>query len=361
MLTQLSRVTNPSNEFRRLESWVPKLLFVNLHYDKVKTGVGRSWIYYQIPHDVARGTIVAMPVTKHRREYMVLAIAISATSLAAIFVRLADAPGIVVAAYRMVFAGLVLLPLTLRGLRNKPPTKKTLWLSVLAGMFLGAHFATWITSLSLTTIAASTMLVSTTPLWIALIRWVFMSTPPSSSILLGILVATSGVAVIGFGDFSGGESSLFGDALALAGAIFLAAYFLLGQAAQRSGLGLQAYIGIAYGIAAVFLIPLPAIAGFAYLGYTSETILWIILLALLPTLIGHTGINFAMKKLDATWVATLILLEPVGATVFAYLFFREIPPLLTLIGVLVVLLGIMVSTRPSSPMPPDEHGKETFV
>jgi drug/metabolite transporter (DMT)-like permease len=302
-----------------------------------------------------------MPFLTSGRVYLVLALAILATSLAAIMIRLADAPGIVVAAYRMTLASLALLPFSLRGFRATPPTRRTLRLGILAGVFLGAHFATWITSLSFTSVAASTMLVATTPLWIALIKWLFMSSPPSLSVLLGILVATSGAAVIGFGDLSGGKIPLFGDALALAGAIFLAGYFLLGQAAQRSGLGLQAYIGIAYGIAAVALIPLPAIAGFPYLGYTSVTMLWIGLLALIPTLIGHTGINFAMKHLDATLVATLILLEPIGATVFAYFFFREIPPLLTLIGVLLVLLGITVTIRPSSPMPPDDHRKENLA
>ena len=285
----------------------------------------------------------------NRREYIVLAIAISATSLAAIFVRLADAPGIVVAAYRMTLAGLILLPLSVRRLQLTPPNRRTLWLSILAGIFLGAHFATWITSLSFTTVASSTILVATTPIWITLFKWLFLSSPPSMSILLGMLIATLGAAMIGFGDLNGGKSPLLGDALALAGAIFLAIYFLLGQAAQRQGLELQSYVGIAYGIAAVSLIPIPGIIGLPYSGYTYETLIWISLLALLPTLIGHTGINFAMKRLDATLVATLILLEPIGSTIFAYLFFREIPPIITLIGALVILLGIMITTSARSP------------
>ena len=302
-----------------------------------------------------------MPVTTSKRAYIVLVIAISATSFAAIFVRLAEAPGLVVAAYRMALAGLVLLSLTIRSLKITPPTRRTLWLSILAGMFLGAHFATWITSLSFTTVASSTILVATTPLWITLAKWLFMSSPPSSLIVIGMVVATLGAAMIGFGDLGGGKSPLLGDALALAGAIFLAAYFLLGQASQRSGLGLQSYIGIAYGIAAVSLIPLPGIIGFPYFGYTFETVIWISLLALLPTLIGHTGLNFAMKHLDATWVATLILLEPVGATILAYLFFKEIPPLMTILGALVILLGITVTTQVSSARSPDETCEETFV
>ncbi|MCY4354946.1 MAG: DMT family transporter [Truepera sp.] len=279
--------------------------------------------------------------------YLVLIVAILAVTLAAIFVRLADAPGVVVAAYRMALASLVLIPISARGLRSTPLTAQTLLFSALAGLFLGAHFATWITSLSYTTVAASTTLVSTTPLWITLFSWLFLRTVPSLSVLLGVLVAVAGGAMIGFGDLRGGNAPLLGDALALSGAIFLTGYFLLGRSAQRHGLRLDAYAGLAYGVAAAVLLPLPAIAGLPYIDYRLDTFLWIALLALIPQLVGHTGINFAMKRLDPTFVATVALLDPVGSTMLAFLFFREVPSSLTLVGALVLLLGIAITARAS--------------
>ncbi len=289
----------------------------------------------------------AMPTPGLVWVYLVLIVAILAVTLAAIFVRLADAPGVVVAAYRMALAGLVLIPISARGLRSTPLTAQTLLFSALAGLFLGAHFATWITSLSYTTVAASTTLVSTTPLWITLFSWLFLRTVPSLSVLLGVLVAVAGGAMIGFGDLRGGNAPLLGDALALSGAIFLTGYFLLGRSAQRHGLRLDAYAGLAYGVAAAVLLPLPAIAGLPYIGYRLDTFLWIALLALIPQLVGHTGINFAMKRLDPTFVATVALLDPVGSTILAFLFFREVPSSLTLVGALVLLLGIAITARAS--------------
>ena len=289
----------------------------------------------------------AMPTPGLVWVYLVLIVAILAVTLAAIFVRLADAPGVVVAAYRMALASLVLIPISARGLRSTPLTAQTLLFSALAGLFLGAHFATWITSLSYTTVAASTTLVSTTPLWITLFSWLFLRTVPSLSVLLGVLVAVAGGAMIGFGDLRGGNAPLLGDALALSGAIFLTGYFLLGRSAQRHGLRLDAYAGLAYGVAAAVLLPLPAIAGLPYIDYRLDTFLWIALLALIPQLVGHTGINFAMKRLDPTFVAAVALLDPVGSTMLAFLFFREVPSSLTLVGALVLLLGIAITARAS--------------
>ncbi len=289
----------------------------------------------------------AMPTPGLVWVYLVLIVAVLAVTLAAIFVRLADAPGVVVAAYRMALASLVLIPISARGLRSTPLTAQTLLFSALAGLFLGAHFATWITSLSYTTVTASTTLVSTTPLWITLFSWLFLRTVPSLSVLFGVLVAVAGGAMIGFGDLRGGNAPLLGDALALSGAIFLTGYFLLGRSAQRHGLRLDAYAGLAYGVAAAVLLPLPTIVGLPYIGYRLDTFLWIALLALIPQLVGHTGINFAMKRLDPTFVATVALLDPVGSTMLAFLFFREVPSSLTLVGALVLLLGIAITARAS--------------
>lgn len=300
-----------------------------------------------------------MPRTRFARVGLVLGAAIAAASLAAIFIRLADAPGVVVAAYRMVLATLVLLPWTVQGLRRTPIRGRSLLWTVLAGLLLAAHFATWITSLSYTSVAAAVTLGSTTPLWVALFGWLLLSAAPTLTMLLGVLLAVAGGAVIGFGDLTGGSAPLFGDGLALTGAVFMSGYLLLGRTVQRSGVRLEAYVGVAYGVAALALLPLPLLFGHPYGGYPIETLLWIALLALVPQLIGHTGINYAMKHLDPTLVATVTLLEPLGATLLALLVFGEVPRALTILGALALLLGVLLTVRSGRREAPGERPEQS--
>jgi len=286
------------------------------------------------------------------RVALVLATAVAAISLAAIFIRLAEAPGVVVAFERMVLASLLMAPVTVRGLRRTPLRGRAARLSVLAGALLGLHFATWITSLSYTTVAASVSLVSTSPLWVALLAWLFLGRAPSFSVLIGVVVAVGGAAIIGFGGLSGGTTPLLGDALALIGAASAAGYLLIGRHVQRSGVGLDAYAGVAYAVAAVVLAPLPALLGQHYLGYPVATFGWIALLALVPQLVGHTGMNYAMKHLDPTLVATTTLLEPLGASLLALALFREVPSLLTVVGAVVLLSGVIFTVRSAGGVAP---------
>ena len=286
-------------------------------------------------------------VPKPARTWWILAAAVAAVSLAPIFVRLADAPGVVVAAYRMAIAALVIVPLTMRGLRRTRLTRATAVPTFWAGALLAVHFATWITSLSFTTVAASVTLVATVPLWMALFSWWFLGRAPSLTTLIGVLIAIAGGAIIAFGDAGAGTASrpLLGDALALIGAISVTGYLMLGRTAQRAGLGLNAYTGLAYGVAAVLLLPLPAIFGMSYVAYSPETFLWVLALALVPQLIGHTGINHAMKHLDPTMVSTTLLLEPVGAAVLALVLFGEVPTWLTIAGASLLLVGLVLTVR----------------
>ena len=287
------------------------------------------------------------------RLALVMGVGLVAVSLSAIFIRLADAPGVVVAAYRMVLASLILLPWTLRALKRTPLTRQNAGYALLAGLLLGIHFATWISSLSFTSVAASTSLGTTTPVWVALSSWLVLGFAPSFTTLLGMLVAILGGALIGFGGGVAEASSapFAGNMLALAGAVAAAAYLLLGRAAQNRGLGLQAYIGVAYGVAALSLVPLPLLLGLSYTAYSSETFFWILLLALIPQLIGHTSYNYAVKHLDPAVVATVILLEPIGASVLALTLFAEVPPLPTLIGALVLLTGVAITARNNRDLP----------
>ncbi len=274
----------------------------------------------------------------------VLALAVAAVSFAAVFVRLADAPGTVVAFYRMALAGLVLAPFTYRALRRSRIRGRNLALTAGAAFLLAVHFASWITSLSLTSVAASVTLVATAPLWAALFSWLFAKEPPRVGVVVGAAVAVVGATVLALGG-GGGEERTLGNALALVGAIAAAGYLNLGRAVQRSGVALDAYVGTAYALAALVLLPLPALFSQPYFGYSPSSYAWIALLALVPQLIGHTGLNYASRHLDTALVATATLAEPIGSGILAVLIFGELPGSTTLIGGVIVLAGLVVAVR----------------
>ncbi len=277
---------------------------------------------------------------------LVLIAVVLALSVGSILVRMADAPGVVVSFYRLLFASVIFLPLTIRELRRSRVTPRGIILSLLAGVLLAGHFATWISSLSYTTVAASVSLVSTNPLWLVLMLWVIHRSPPNRRVLGGVLLAVTGALLIGLDGASGTASNApFGNALAVTGAVFVSGYMLLGRAAQRSGLTVGAYAGLAYLAGALALAPLPALFGQAYFPYPAATFGWLLLLALVPQLVGHTGINFAIRYLDPTVVSTVVLLEPVGAGLLALLVFGEAPGGLTLAGAVVLLAGVVTVNR----------------
>ena len=274
----------------------------------------------------------------------VLSAAVAAISLAAIFTRLADAPGGVVALWRMVFATALIAPSGLRALGRRPPPLRALVPALAAGVLLAAHFATWLTSLQYTTVAASVTLVTTVPIWVALFAWIG-GTAPTRGVAVGLVLAIAGGAMIGFGDLHGGSAPVLGDALALAGAITVAGYFLLGRRAQRAGLSTGGYAFVAYATAALVLLPLPALLDAPYLSWPAATWGWIVAMAAVPQLIGHTGLNWANRHLDPTVVATVTLLEPIGAGLLAWLLFSEVPGALTLLGAPVLLGGVALVVR----------------
>ncbi|MBS3933464.1 MAG: DMT family transporter [Truepera sp.] len=276
---------------------------------------------------------------------LILAVGVIAVSLAAIFIRLADAPGVVVAAYRMLLASLILLPWSIPALTRTPLTRHNALYAVLAGVLLAAHFATWITSLSYTSVAASVALVSTHPLWVALFSWLFLQAAPALAVIFGVLLTVLGAAMIGFSDLGGGGAPPIGNGLAVLGAMAAAGYLLLGRAAQQRGLSLPAYVGVAYGVAALALLPLPLLFGLPYLNYPLESFIWIALLALIPQLVGHTSFNYALRIINPTTVATVILLEPIGAGLLAVAVFGEIPTALTAVGALILVAGVILTAR----------------
>ena len=282
---------------------------------------------------------------------LILTVGILAVSTAAILVRLATREAnlstvgfsLVLAASRLIIASLVLLP-NWQMIRRSNLSFSALRYSGLAGVALAAHFATWITSLSYTSIAASTTIVTTTPIWVALLSWLWFGEKPNRVMGLGILVALIGGVTIGWetGD-SAGANPLLGNGLALIGAWTASLYLLLGREAQRRNLGVGSYSTIAYSVAAVVLLPLPLIAGTAYTGYSSLTYGLMVLMAIVPQLIGHTSLNWAVRWVSPTLITLLNLFEPVASSGLALVMFGEVPGMQVLIGAIILLIGVGVA------------------
>ncbi|MGC9522128.1 MAG: DMT family transporter [Anaerolineae bacterium] len=278
-----------------------------------------------------------------------------AVSTASTLIRLAQrsAPSLVVAAWRLTFAAALLLPVALVASRQewrRLARREWGWM-IASGALLAAHFYTWITSLALTSVAASIALVSMTPLFVAVLSYLFLQEEVSQRMLIGMVVAVVGSVVIGLEDFGEGSHALLGDGLALLGSITVAGHLIIGRR-LRARLSLVSYIFPVYAIAAVISLCVTLMAGLPLLGYPSRTWLWLFLVALIPQLIGHSSFNWALRLLSPTYVALATLAEPIGSTLLAWAILSEIPTLITAFGGALVLIGIAIATlRPRNGQP----------
>ena len=276
------------------------------------------------------------------RLLTVLSIGILAISTASIFIKLCDAPALVIAAYRVGLASLILIPLAARRRTWKGLEKHQLGGCLLSGLFLSLHFAFWITSLKYTSVASSVVLVTTHPLFVGIGGWLILRERVSVNLILGIGLSVIGSGLIGYGDMARSKEALFGDGLALLGAMTASGYLLMGRMMRRNQ-DLFSYIFPTYSTAGVILVVLSLFFGKPLLGYSANTYLFFLLLALIPQLIGHTAFNWALKYLPASMVAVAILGEPVGSTVLAYFFLNEGLTPWKIIGGISIFLGIVIA------------------
>lgn len=300
-----------------------------------------------------------------------LIIAILAVSTASILIRFAqrNAPSLAIAALRLTFASFALAPFAvgrhqqeLHGL-----TRRELGLAALSGLFLAIHFATWISSLEFTSVASSVVLVSTGPLWVALLSPIFLNERLSRAALVGLGIALLGGTMIGLSgacvwretlscpnlsDVFHGRA-MWGNFLALAGAWAVTGYLMIGRH-LRAKISLVPYVFLVYGMAAIGLLVFMFAAGEGPFGYPPITYLWLILLALVPQLIGHSTYNWALRFLPAALVAATTLGEPIGSTILAYFILKEVPSTAVLVGGTLILLGIYLAARANRILPEAE-------
>lgn len=278
---------------------------------------------------------------------MGVVVGVVAVSSAGVLVRLAEADAIAVAFWRCLGGAALLLPFALRdrarGVRLDPTQRRQI---VAAGLFLALHFALWIGSLSLTTVASSVTLVAMSPVFVGLGATMFLAEPPSRRAWVGIGVTIAGAVVIGAADLHDAElgaRALLGDLMALGGAVTVTGYLLVGRAA-RQRLPVATYATGVYGIAALALLVAALITGAGLSGYERTT--WLALAALVigPQLLGHTVFNALLATLSATVIAVVVLAEPVGAGILAWLVLGELPAPLFWLGAPLILVGLYVAT-----------------
>lgn len=278
---------------------------------------------------------------------------VAAVSTSAPLIRLADAPPMAVAFYRNAFAAAALLPFALlrhrRELLELGPRMTGALL--LASVLLAVHFASWIPSVTLTTVAASTVLgVGSQSVWAAVGARVFLGERVRRAALAGIAVALAGVVLISGADFALSPRAFAGDLLALLGAVTAAGYLLAGRR-LRQALSIATYAGVVYGVCSVLLLVAALIAGTPLTGFEPKVWLLLVLMAAGPQILGHTVFNFLLRDLDATVVAVAIMGESIGASLLALAFFGEVPPWSAVVGGALVLAGIYLAVTAQARRP----------
>jgi drug/metabolite transporter (DMT)-like permease len=291
----------------------------------------------------------------HARLILQLTAGILAVSCGSIFVRLASAPALAIAAYRMVWATLLFAPFLLRGpARDLTRLGRREWLRLLlSGTALALHFGLWIASLSYTSVASSVLLVDTAPFFIGLAATWILREPCPRSFWIGLAVAFTGCVMVFHNDWSASADNLTGNALALAGAAAMAVYLLIGARA-RQNLSLIGYVWPVYGSAAVVLFAACIVFSVPVRGFSQTTHILLFLLALVPQCIGHTTYNWSLRWLSPGMVALIGLAEPVGASILARIVLGETLSIGKMIGGGIILAGIYLATRQgrSDSLPP---------
>jgi drug/metabolite transporter (DMT)-like permease len=283
----------------------------------------------------------------------VLVFAVLGTSLSGPLVRLSNSPPVAIAAWRLIFSlALIAVPLVVSGSWRqwKRLDRRALGLAMLAGIMLALHFWSWNTSVHLTTVAASVVLVNTQPLLVAALSAFWLHEPPTTRQWFGIAVAVCGAAIVALPDLVGAPAThpraLLGDALALGGAVTAASYYSIGRR-LRAALDLWPYVALVYGACVVALLVIALASGVRLTPNPPREYAIFAGLALGPMLLGHTGMNWALRYARSYQVSIVLLGEPIGATLLAAMIpgIRERPSWFTVFGGALVLAGILLAER----------------
>jgi drug/metabolite transporter (DMT)-like permease len=262
-------------------------------------------------------------------------------------IRMSEAPPLVIATYRLTLATLIVAPFYIKsgGLAGLMSIQLIDLLTLAGvGVALALHFASWITSLDYTSVASAVIFGHIDPIFVAAVSHFVLGEKVRGGTILGIIVAFIGVAVIAFSDSGSGGSNLYGDLLALVGALMLGVYTLSGRRLRQS-LDLASYVTPVYATAASVLAISCVVTGTKLWPYPVEEYVLFLAIAIIPMIFGHTVYNWTLKYIEASVASLSLLGEPVGATLLAYFFLGETPSYLTIVGGTITLLGIYLCVR----------------
>ncbi len=285
---------------------------------------------------------VSMPKMKGN-PYIILFIGVLAVSTSAIFVKLATAEAGVIAFYRLFFSVLLMLPIFVLKYRNELRliVKRDWILTIISGIFLAFHFIFWFESLNYTSVASSTVLVTMQPLFAFIGAYLFFKEVITVKAIISAIVAIIGSVIISWGDFQVSGTALFGDILALIACGLITGYLLFGQDVRKR-MSLITYTFLVYSFSSITLLVYVVIKGEALFGHSNSDWMYFLLLAIIPTLLGHTLFNWSIKWISTTAISMAILLEPVGAAILAYYILEEYIMFSQVIGGVIIIIGILI-------------------
>jgi len=285
--------------------------------------------------------------------------AVFALAFASIFITELErsaVPPLVIAFYRMAIATALMLPVALafKWREIASLARKDLGLMALGGFCLAVHFGAWITSLKYVPIATSIVLVNSHPLFVVIASYFLLGERPPRRGLIGTGIGLAGMAVMSHDALGSVQLAMKGDGLAVLGALAVVGYFIVGRKA-RARISLLGYVTPLYAVCSLFLLIWVLMAGNRLAPYGAEVWAYLGALAVVPTIIGHTVFNWALKHVRPTAISLAFLGEPVIASVLALIFFAQRPPLATFVGGALVLAGIYLTTSRDEREPSEGH------
>jgi drug/metabolite transporter (DMT)-like permease len=275
---------------------------------------------------------------------LLLVLSVTMVSSASILIRYSTSHPLAIVFWRTLYGSIVMaLVGLLRGDIEKAKASEAMqnwpWFTLI-GVVLSLHFSTWFTSLFLTTVAASVVLVNTSPIFTAIFSTIVLGESLRRKSWAGVIIAVVGAILLAWNDLLAvGAGALLGDILALFGALFLAIYFIGGRRFAK-GIPITAYTTIVYLTAALVTFVVCIVLQINILIFEPTEILIFLALAIFPTALGHSVNNYLLTLVPAYVVSSAVIAEPVGATLLAVVFLGEIPPVFTFLGFAVILIGV---------------------
>ena len=276
-------------------------------------------------------------------KYIVL-IGVLFVSFASIFIKLSSAHSLIIATYRMLFTVIILLPITFKKKVSLNIDKKTMLLSILSGLFLALHFGSWISSLKYTSVANSTVLVTIHPIFIVIISYFLLKEKVSYKMVFSILITILGSIITSLSNVTLNETALYGNFLAVLGALFMSLYIIIGKVVRKT-ISSTTYTFIVYLTSTIVLFIFSLLNSLRFYPYPINEWIIFIALAFFCTILGHSIFNWALKFESPQFISISILLEPVLASIWGLVFLLEIPTFYNVLGGFLVLTGIVSFMR----------------